>query len=88
MERLTVLGKRLICDDCGTKYYDMNRNPAVCPKCGCARIRKRSLRTAMSNPVTINVDDEDLTKNDLDLDSLDDLDVASDDDPDDSFDDE
>lgn len=88
MERLATLGKRLICDDCGVKYYDMNRNPAVCPKCGCSRIRKRSLKTAISNPVNITVDDDDLAKDDFDLDALDDLDVSSDDDPDDSFDDE
>jgi predicted nucleic acid-binding Zn-ribbon protein len=86
MDRLVMLGKRLICDDCGTKYYDLNRNPAVCPKCGCERIRKRSLKTAVSVPVNINVEDNELNKDDFDLDSLDDLDVSSDDDSDDGFD--
>jgi len=28
------LGIKRICPNCGTKYYDLNRNPIVCPKCG------------------------------------------------------
>jgi uncharacterized protein (TIGR02300 family) len=28
------LGTKRVCPNCGTKYYDLNRNPIVCPKCG------------------------------------------------------
>ncbi|HEV7266874.1 MAG TPA: TIGR02300 family protein [Falsiroseomonas sp.] len=28
------LGLKRICVSCGTKFYDMTRAPAVCPKCG------------------------------------------------------
>jgi hypothetical protein len=84
MDQMTLLGKRLICDDCGAKYYDLNRNPATCPKCGCTRIRKKALKTAIAAPMNINVDDEeDLNKDDIDLEPLDDLEIDSDSDDDD-----
>jgi uncharacterized protein (TIGR02300 family) len=28
------LGTKRLCPNCGTKYYDLDRNPIVCPKCG------------------------------------------------------
>lgn len=28
------LGNRYQCSECDTKYYDLNRPNAVCPKCG------------------------------------------------------
>lgn len=36
MERLLVktdLGAKQSCPNCGAKFYDLNRRPAVCPKC-------------------------------------------------------
>jgi uncharacterized protein (TIGR02300 family) len=30
------LGVKRLCPSCGTKYYDLNRNPIRCPKCGTA----------------------------------------------------
>jgi len=27
------LGEKRICPSCGTKYYDLNRDPIICPKC-------------------------------------------------------
>ncbi len=27
-------GTKRFCDDCGTRFYDLNRAPATCPKCG------------------------------------------------------
>jgi uncharacterized protein (TIGR02300 family) len=27
-------GKKVICLNCETKFYDLNRKPAVCPNCG------------------------------------------------------
>lgn len=87
MDRLNTLGKRLICDDCGTKYYDLNRDPPQCPKCGGKQIRKKALKTAITAPVNISVEDEEeLVKDDLDLEPLDDLDLGSDSEGDDSED--
>ncbi|KZL19379.1 hypothetical protein PsAD2_02135 [Pseudovibrio axinellae] len=28
------LGTKRLCAACGAKYYDLNRNPITCPKCG------------------------------------------------------
>ncbi len=28
------LGKKHICKNCGTKFYDFEKKPALCPKCG------------------------------------------------------
>ena len=27
------LGEKQLCPSCGTKFYDLNKKPAVCPKC-------------------------------------------------------
>lgn len=27
-------GTKRFCDDCGTRFYDLNRQPVTCPKCG------------------------------------------------------
>ena len=27
-------GKKVVCANCETKFYDLNRKPAVCPNCG------------------------------------------------------
>ncbi|MGB3976962.1 MAG: TIGR02300 family protein [bacterium] len=88
MDQTSKLGKRLICDDCGTKYYDMNRNPATCPKCGSSKIRKKALKTTISAPITLSVEDEeDLVKDDIELEPLDELEMDSDSDDEDYGDD-
>lgn len=28
------LGTKRVCPNCGTKYYDLDRDPIVCPRCG------------------------------------------------------
>ena len=28
------LGTKRICPNCGAKYYDLNRDPIICPRCG------------------------------------------------------
>ena len=28
------LGEKRACPECGSKFYDLNKNPALCPKCG------------------------------------------------------
>lgn len=28
------LGTKRVCVSCGTKFYDLQKSPAVCPKCG------------------------------------------------------
>ena len=28
------MGEKVVCLNCETKFYDLNRKPAVCPNCG------------------------------------------------------
>lgn len=30
----TLLGSRYTCFECGTKFYDLGRESAICPECG------------------------------------------------------
>ena len=30
------LGTKRLCPNCGARYYDLNRDPIVCPRCGTA----------------------------------------------------
>ncbi|NHN88104.1 TIGR02300 family protein [Acetobacter conturbans] len=31
------LGSKRVCVSCGARFYDLNSEPAVCPKCGAAQ---------------------------------------------------
>ena len=31
------LGEKRVCGECGAKFYDLNKDPIVCPKCGAHR---------------------------------------------------
>ena len=33
------LGMKLTCESCGARFYDLNKQPGVCPKCGTANAR-------------------------------------------------
>ena len=43
-------GKKRTCQDCGSRYYDMMRSPAVCPKCGAEANVPGSARPQRSRP--------------------------------------
>jgi uncharacterized protein (TIGR02300 family) len=47
------LGTKRICPNCGTRYYDLNRDPIVCPRCG----TYFEATTARARPAAV-VDDE------------------------------
>lgn len=49
-------GNKRICPNCGTRYYDMRRDPITCPKCGAPfdaefLVKTRKSRTAASAAV-------------------------------------
>ena len=33
------LGMKLTCESCGARFYDLNKTPGICPKCGAANAR-------------------------------------------------
>lgn len=39
------LGMKLTCESCGARLYDLNKQPAVCPKCGAKNTRPQVFRT-------------------------------------------
>ena len=43
-------GAKHICHDCGTKYYDFNRSPIICPKCGAGFKADTLLRSRRNRP--------------------------------------
>jgi len=50
-------GAKRACDDCGARFYDLNRSPVQCPKCGAtvkiaAKVKaRRSSPPAAKKPV-------------------------------------
>jgi uncharacterized protein (TIGR02300 family) len=60
------LGTKQICPNCGAKFYDLTRRPAVCPKCTTAfdpsdegvRVRRGRARVSANDPAY--EDDEEL----------------------------
>lgn len=47
------LGAKRQCQSCGTKFYDLNKDPIICPKCGAV------FRVAAISRAAGPVDDED-----------------------------
>ncbi|TPW36360.1 TIGR02300 family protein [Oecophyllibacter saccharovorans] len=75
------LGLKRTCVNCGARFYDLNRDPAVCPKCdetqpSTSRLKRRDDdQTEDKIKKTAPIDE-----NDVDLDADDDADVMNDDD--------
>jgi uncharacterized protein (TIGR02300 family) len=49
------LGAKQICPNCSSKFYDLNRRPAVCPKCGESfdpeeAVKNRRVRSRVATP--------------------------------------
>ncbi len=39
------LGLKLTCESCGARFYDLNKSPATCPKCGTSNSRPAVFKT-------------------------------------------
>jgi uncharacterized protein (TIGR02300 family) len=71
------LGAKRVCPNCGAKYYDLNRSPITCPKCGTTfeeRVAHRAVRPEIvtaPRPVVQQEDaielDEDTAAEDVEL---------------------
>ncbi|WMS43738.1 TIGR02300 family protein [Acuticoccus sp. MNP-M23] len=77
------LGTKRLCPNCGAKYYDLNRDPVVCPQCNAAFatgiVGKARPETAKAVADEDEDDDED---EGVELVSLDEAETSSDDDDD------
>ncbi len=74
------LGMKLTCESCGARFYDLNKQPGICPKCGTANARpvifKASRRPSAEDrekaaaahkaPPKAAPDDEDIVADDAD----------------------
>ena len=89
-------GTKHVCDSCGAKFYDMKRDPIVCPKCettitpvSARPKRSRAPRPETAAPVAKEkVEEEDDETADIDDIDDDDDDALLDDDSDDYDDDD
>ncbi|UOM33529.1 TIGR02300 family protein [Acuticoccus sp. I52.16.1] len=58
------LGTKRLCPNCGAKYYDLNRDPIMCPKCnasfatGIIATRRETARPADDEDEELEADDE------------------------------
>ena len=71
------LGAKRQCQSCGAKFFDLNRDPIVCPKCGTAfqGVVARAERAAAKEEES---DEEAPTPAGVELVSLDDVEAAED----------
>jgi uncharacterized protein (TIGR02300 family) len=53
------LGAKQICPTCSSKFYDLNRRPAHCPKCGAEFDPEEALRNRRVRSRPLPVDDDD-----------------------------
>ncbi len=51
------LGNKRQCQSCGAKFFDLNRDPILCPKCGATYVVSAATR-ASARPAAAVVDDE------------------------------
>ncbi len=51
-------GKKVVCSNCETKFYDLNRKPAICPSCGTEYI-DLTMDTIAANPKQVFIDEVD-----------------------------
>ena len=56
-------GKKVICSNCGVKFYDLNRKPATCPSCG-TEYTESSNETMVTTAKQVFVDDVDTVADD------------------------
>ncbi len=77
------LGTKRVCASCATKFYDLMKDPILCPKCGTKFLIATAAYTAVAAPAAkALVDDDaavDLLDPNIELISLEDLETDADD---------
>jgi uncharacterized protein (TIGR02300 family) len=52
------LGNKHQCQHCGTKFFDLNKDPIVCPKCGTVQQNIGAAKVAAVRPAPVDEDVE------------------------------
>lgn len=80
------LGEKLTCSDCGARYYDLNKTPALCPKCGAENARPKVFKTKKAEAAIKPTKDEPKPKktsdDEDDIEDIEDIEDVEDDDDD------
>ena len=71
------LGAKRQCQSCGVKFFDLNREPIVCPKCGAA-FQGVVARAERASAKEDEADDETAAQAGVELVSLDEVEAAED----------
>jgi uncharacterized protein (TIGR02300 family) len=69
------LGNKHQCQQCGTKFFDLNKSPIICPKCGTVF----HVALARNSRAGVADDEDSETETEAELVSLDEADVADED---------
>jgi uncharacterized protein (TIGR02300 family) len=72
------LGSKHKCQNCGTKFFDLNKDPIVCPKCGEVQASSGPAARGPVREAAANDDDEPDTEAGPEVLSLDDADQVED----------
>ncbi len=70
------LGSKRVCSSCGAKFYDLGKDPAICPECGAAhpqagflkprRVKPLAPRAAPKQPAPKDESEDDIALDDED----------------------
>ncbi len=84
------LGAKRQCQSCGTKFYDLNKDPIACPKCGAiyhvaalsrapGRVQEEETEVEKENPDTVSLEEVEETENAAEsIDVEDDVEIEAD----------
>lgn len=74
------LGKKHVCQSCGSPFFDLNRNPAVCPKCDTEVVAVTKGRRSVAEKIKPADESPAESKDSAKLEDLEDIDVLDDED--------